>query len=61
MTVDLDSTLTVSRSIDLDLSDDESIDLVVDLNAQTWLLAADPITRLVDPVVFSDAVEVRVR
>jgi len=61
VSVDLASNLTVSRVLDLDLSDDEEVDLVVDLNAPAWLQTADPVTRMVDPAVFAALVEVSLR
>jgi hypothetical protein len=61
VSVDLASTLTFSRPIDLDLSEGEQVELVIDLNAPAWLATADPITQTVQAAVFAALVEVSLR
>jgi hypothetical protein len=53
--------LLVSRSIELDVQDGQSAELVVDLNSLAWLDAVDPLTGAVDQSVFQDLVNVVVR
>lgn len=54
-------TIEVELPISLTLVEDAKVDLVVDLNSQGWLRAANPVTRVVPAAVFRNAVEVRVR
>ena len=56
-----DLTLTVDRALELDLSENEVVELLVDLNAAGWLQAVDPVTATVDPQVFADLITVTVR
>lgn len=54
-------TLTVTRPLDLDIGDGERVDLLVDLNAEAWITAADPDLRKVAEEVFAQAITVTVR
>jgi len=56
-----DLSLLVSRAIDLDVSQNESVELVVDLNTPAWLAAVDPLTGGVDQTVFQTLIDVIVR
>lgn len=56
-----DTSLEVSRQIDLVLGEGERADLLIDLNAAAWLQAVDPITKLVDPSVFAALISVAAR
>lgn len=58
-----DASLTVERPIDVEIGDGERVDLLIDLNADSWLQAVDPtaIPPTVDAQVFADLVTVRVR
>lgn len=58
-----DLTLTVDRALELDLSENEVVEVLVDLNAASWLQAVDPVTvpATVDPQVFADLITVTVR
>jgi hypothetical protein len=51
----------VTRPIDIEVSDGQSVDLVVDLNAPAWLAALDPVTRTIDESVFAGLVNVVTR
>jgi len=53
--------LEVTRTIDLTIRDGESVDLLLDLNAERWLRAIDPVTLTVSPTVFAEAFQVVVR
>jgi hypothetical protein len=53
-----DVSLLVTRPIDIDVGDGESVQLVVDLNAPAWLTAVDPLTLLVDETVFAGLINV---
>jgi len=58
--VDLENlTLPVSHAVSIDLGTDEVAELVIDLNAASWLQAVDPVTATVDEQVFADLVSVR--
>ncbi len=59
--VELEGLLTVDRSLDLAIDDGEQAEILVDLNAESWLQAVDPLTLTVDAQVFADLVSVRVR
>jgi hypothetical protein len=52
--------LEVVRPIDIDLLEGETVELVLDLNAPSWLAAVDPITRTVDENLFAALVSVTV-
>ncbi len=56
-----DLSLPVTRAIDVDISEGQSVDLVVDLNAPAWLAALDPVTRTIDESVFAGLVNVVAR
>lgn len=56
-----DATLTVLRPLSLDLDDGGRAELLVDLNAEAWLVAADPDLRRIAEEVFAQAVTVSVR
>jgi len=56
-----DITLLVTRQIDLDVDIEESVELVIDLNAPAWLAALDPLTLTVDEAVFASLIDVAVR
>lgn len=59
--VEFESELTVERAIDVTIEDGERAELLVDLNAESWLQAVDPVTLAVDAEVFADLVTVRQR
>lgn len=56
-----DVTLTVEKALSLEVADGERVELLIDLNAESWLLAVDPVTNTVDAQTFADLVTVRVR
>lgn len=56
-----DVTLTVEKSLSLEVAEGERVELLIDLNAESWLLAVDPVTSTVDAQTFADLVTVRVR
>ena len=56
-----DTALTVTRPLDLDIRDGESVVLLMDLNANTWLQGVDPVLKVIAEEVFADAVSVGVR
>ena len=56
-----DTALTVTRPLDLDIRDGESVFLLMDLNANTWLQAVDPVLGVIMEEVFANAVSVGVR
>jgi len=56
-----DGTLTVLRPLSVDVADGDRVDLLVDLNAATWLQAVDPDLHTVAETVAAEAIEVRVR
>jgi hypothetical protein len=60
--VEMDNvSLTVQRSLDLDIRANARAVLVIDLNAASWLQAVDPVTATVSAQVFADLVTVIVR
>ena len=56
-----DVALVVTRPLNLDVGDGESVFLLIDLNANTWLQAVDPVLRVINEEVFANAVAVAVR
>lgn len=56
-----DVNLPVEKTIDVEVAEGGQVELLIDLNADSWLLAVDPVTMTVDPQVFADWVTVRVR
>lgn len=56
-----DMSVMVEREVDLNLTDGGRIELLLDMNARTWLQAIDPDLRVVAERVFADAIAVRVR
>lgn len=59
--VEFEGVLTVDRAIDVTIDDGESAELLIDLNAESWLQAVDPLTLAVDAEVVADLVAVRQR
>ena len=59
--IEFESELTVERTIDVTIADGARAELLVDLNAESWLQAVDPVTLTVDAEVFADLVTVRQR
>ena len=53
--------LVVTRPLNLDVGDGESVFLLIDLNANTWLQAVDPVLGVINEEVFANAVAVAVR
>jgi len=56
-----DVILAVEKPLSLEIADDERVELLIDLNAASWLRAVDPVTRTVDAQVFADLVTVTIR
>ena len=56
-----DTALTVTRPLNLDIGDGDSVFLQMDLNANTWLQAVDPVSRVIAEEAFGDAVSVGVQ
>lgn len=56
-----DANLPVTKAIDVEVAEGGRVELLIDLNADSWLLAVDPVTMTVDAQVFADLVTVRVR
>ena len=56
-----DTVLTVTRPLTLNIGDGESVFLLMDLNANTWLQAVDPVLGVIAEEAFGDAVSVEVR
>lgn len=56
-----DLTLTVEKAIDVEIPEGGRVELLIDLNADSWLQAIDPVTNTLDAQVFADRVTVRVR
>ncbi len=56
-----DTALTVTRPVNLNIRDGDSVFLLLDLNANTWLQAVDPALKVIAEDVFGDAVSVAVR
>ena len=50
-----------TRPLNLDIGDGESVFLLIDLNANTWLQAVDPVLGVIMEEVFANAVSVSVR
>lgn len=59
--VEFETALTVDRAIDVTIEDGERAELLIDLNAEGWLQAVDPVTLTVDATVVADLVAVRRR
>jgi hypothetical protein len=60
--IDIESdSLVVIKPLDLGLEDQESVEILVDLNAAAWLQAVDPNTSSVDATVFADLITVSLR
>ena len=60
--IDLESdSLVVLKPLGLSLDDQESVEILVDLNASSWLQAVDPTTSSVDATVFADLITVSLR
>jgi len=53
-----DISLEVTRSVDLDVQEGQTVELVLDLNAPAWLTAVDPVTSTVDETVFASLMNV---
>lgn len=56
-----DLSLEVDRPLDLDIGDGERVELLIDLNSDSWLQAVDPVTLSVDAQVFADLLTIVVR
>ena len=56
-----DISLTVTRQLNLNVGVGESVFFLIDLNANTWLQAVDPVLGVVMEDVFANAVSVEVR
>ena len=56
-----DVALVVTRPLNLGVGDGESVFLLIDLNANTWLQAVDPVLGVINEEVFANAVAVAVR
>ena len=56
-----DVALVVTRPLNLEVGDGESVFLLIDLNANTWLQAVDPVLGVINEEVFANAVAVAVR
>jgi hypothetical protein len=56
-----DVSLTVTRPLNLNIAENESVFLLMDLNAETWLQAVDPVLLVIAEEVFADAVGVEVQ
>jgi hypothetical protein len=59
VTVDLSEPVTVERRIALRVLDSGQHTLTIDVNAATWLVAVNPLTRTIPSAVFASAVTVR--
>ncbi len=55
-----DTALTVTRQLNLNIGEGESVFLLMDLNANTWLQAVDPVLRVIAEEVFANAVSLGV-
>ena len=53
--------LTVDRPVIFDVGDQETVELLVDLNAADWLQAVDPVAGTVSAAAFASFIEVFVR
>ncbi len=56
-----DTALTVNRPLTVNIKEGDSVFLLMDLNANTWLQAVDPVLGVISEEVFGDAVSVEVR
>jgi hypothetical protein len=56
-----DSTLTVTRPLDLEIAEGAVVELLLDLNANTWLEGVDPVLGTISEETFADALSVAVR
>ena len=56
-----DTALTVIRPLNLNIGDGESVFLLMDLNANTWLRAVDPVLKVIAEEVFANAVSLAVQ
>jgi hypothetical protein len=56
-----DESITVQRDLDALLRDGGRIDILLDMNARTWLRAMDPDLKKVAQQVFAEAISVEVR
>ncbi len=59
--VEIETILTVDKSVAVEIADAQVVDLVMDLNAADWLQAVDPTTSSVSPEVFANLINVFVR
>lgn len=55
-----DTELTVTRPLSLNIGEGDSVFLLMDLNANTWLQAVDPVLRVISEEAFGAAVSVGV-
>ena len=53
--------LIVDRPLAVDLGNGEVVEILVDLNAEDWLQAVDPLTGTVSAEAFASFIEVRVQ
>ena len=51
----------VTRPLNVRLDEGDRVEILVDLNAQNWLLDVDPALLVVPEEFFANAIEVRVR
>lgn len=54
-------TILVDKLVPVELGDEDRLEILLDLNAQTWLNQVDPTARTVAENLFTEAVTVRVR
>jgi hypothetical protein len=59
--VEIEEPLTITKPLDLEIEEGADVELLIDLNAEGWLAAVNPVTHLVAAEVFADLVEVGVR
>jgi hypothetical protein len=60
--IELESdSLAVTKPLNLSIDDQESVEILIDLNAASWLQAVDPSTSTVDATVFAELIAVVVR
>jgi len=60
--IELESdSLAVIKPLDFSIGDQESVEILIDLNAASWLQAVDPSTSTVDATVFSELIAVVLR
>jgi len=60
--IELESdSLVVTKPIGLSIDDEESVEILIDLNAASWLQAVDPNTSTVDASVFAELIAVVIR